>query len=360
MRILYAIQGTGNGHISRARAIIPALQKHGVVDILVSGMQAEVVLDYPVKYRCGGLGFIFGKKGGIDLMATYRKAKLRRFKKEVNELPVEDYNLVLSDFEPVSAWACLQKGKPCIGLSHQSAVLNPKAPQPEHKDKVGAAFLNYYAPVTRHYGFHFQRYDEGIFTPVIRQGVRIITPSDAGHYTVYLPAYSDERIIETLLHFPEAHWEVFSKHASTNIEQQNILVRPIHDNLFLQSMASSKGILCGAGFETPAEALFLGKKLMVIPMKGQFEQQCNAAALEHMGVTVIGSLKPKHISKIDHWLEEGEVISVNYPDETQEIVDRVIRDYNILQSGPPDAETPHGGRFRRRAFQKVVAAYISH
>jgi hypothetical protein len=38
-------------------------------------------------------------------------------------------------------------------------------------------------------------------------------------------------------------------------------------------------------FETPAEALFLGKKLLVIPMTGQYEQECNAAALAALMLT---------------------------------------------------------------------------
>ena len=42
MKILYAIQGTGNGHVSRAREIIPFLRKYGNVDILISGIHAEV------------------------------------------------------------------------------------------------------------------------------------------------------------------------------------------------------------------------------------------------------------------------------------------------------------------------------
>ncbi len=66
MKILYAIQGTGNGHLSRARDIIPRLQKKGEVDILISGCQADVQLPYEVRYRFNGLSFIFGKKGGID------------------------------------------------------------------------------------------------------------------------------------------------------------------------------------------------------------------------------------------------------------------------------------------------------
>ena len=29
MNILYAIQGTGNGHVSRAREVLPTLKKNG-------------------------------------------------------------------------------------------------------------------------------------------------------------------------------------------------------------------------------------------------------------------------------------------------------------------------------------------
>jgi len=41
--------------------------------------------------------------------------------------------------------------------------------------------------------------------------------------------------------------------------------------------------------ETPAEALFFKKKLMVIPMKGQYEQLYNAECLKQLGVPIIKS-----------------------------------------------------------------------
>jgi uncharacterized protein (TIGR00661 family) len=358
MRILYAIQGTGNGHLSRARSIVPELCRYGIVDVLVSGVQVELTLDYPVKYRFQGLGFIFGKKGGIDMLATYRKAKLKRFRREIQSLPVMDYDLVISDFEPVSAWACLQRGVPCYGLSHQAAVLSEHAPRPKKRDGVGTAFLQYYAPVTKAYGFHFKPYDEGIFTPVIRDGVRRLKPHAGDHYTVYLPAYSDARIIDMLLHFPETQWEVFSKNTSGLTEHQNIIIRPLHDNLFLQSMANSKGVLCGAGFETPAEALFLGKKLLVIPMKGQYEQQCNAAALKKLGVPVIRNLKEQQVSAIDAWLDDRTVVPVDYPDQTAEIVRQLVDEAVAAKRDAQDQQLPPK-KFRKSLFQKAVAAYIN-
>ena len=73
MKILYAIQGTGNGHLSRARDIIPLLQKKGDLDILVSGIQADVELPYEIKYRFKGLSFIFGKKAELIFWQPIKK-----------------------------------------------------------------------------------------------------------------------------------------------------------------------------------------------------------------------------------------------------------------------------------------------
>ena len=181
MKILYAIQGTGNGHLSRARDIIPILQQKGELDILVSGTEADVELPYPIKYKFKGLSFVFGKKGGVDLLATYKKSNLKNLFAEIKSLPIEKYDIVINDFEPVSAWACKLKNKECIGLSHQVAVINKKSPKPKNTDIVGKAILKNYAPVTFKYGFHFEEYDKDIFTPVIRNEIRNSVRIDKGH-----------------------------------------------------------------------------------------------------------------------------------------------------------------------------------
>lgn len=324
MRILYAIQGTGNGHLSRARDIIPVLQKKAELDILVSGTESSVELPYPITWKFKGLSFVFGKKGGVDVMETYKKSNIRQLYKEIRSLPVEQYDLIINDFEPVSAWACYLKNKPCIALSHQAAVLHQKCPQPKHTDLVGTMLLKRYAPATSYYGFHFKAYDNNIFTPVIRKQVRDIKPTNLGHYTVYLPAYSDKRIIRLLSECSTTRWQVFSRHTKEAYKLKNITILPINNDAFIESMASSEGVLCGAGFETPAEALYLKKKLLVIPMKKQLEQHCNAAALKEIGVPVMKSLKPKHMPMLHAWLKSYAIIEVNYPDITEEIIDNIL------------------------------------
>jgi len=327
LKILFAIQGTGNGHLSRARDVYPELAKYGEVDVLISGIQADVEVPFPVKYKLYGLSFIFGKKGGVDILDTVKQSKLFRLLKDIRNFPVEDYDIVINDFEPVSSWACKRKGLPCISVSHQYAVLHENAPKPKESDLMGMTVLKRYAPTTAGYGFHFKAFGENIFTPVIRREIRELKPTNKGHYTVYLPAYDDATIVKHLSQFTNASWDVFSKHNKEPFTSGNVRVRKIDNTAFIESMVSSAGVLCGGGFEGPAEAMYLGKKVLVVPMQTQYEQQCNALGAEAMGATAIPMLSEKHYPVIKNWLENGKPITVDYPDITTEIIARIMREH---------------------------------
>jgi uncharacterized protein (TIGR00661 family) len=327
VKILFAIQGTGNGHLSRAKDVYPELARYGDVDVLVSGIQADVDFPYPIKYKLHGMSFIFGKKGGVDLLATAARTKLFQLISDIRKFPVEEYDLVINDFEPVSSWACKRKNKPCISLSHQCAVLHEKAPKPAKSDFVGKLVLTRYAPVTAAYGFHFKAFAENIFTPVIRKEIRQLAPTNEGHYTVYLPAYDDATIVKHLSQFPDAKWVVFSKHNKEPFTSGNVQVQKIDSTAFIKSMASCAGVLCGGGFEGPAEAMYLGKKVLVIPMQTQYEQQCNAAGAEAMGATAIPMLSEQHYKTIGDWVKTGKPIKVDYPDMIAEVVDKVMKEH---------------------------------
>ncbi|NGM62067.1 glycosyl transferase [Sphingobacterium sp. SGG-5] len=327
MKILYAIQGTGNGHLCRAMDVIPCLQQLGEVDVLISGIQADIDLPFPIKYRLHGMSFIFGKSGGVDFWKTFMSSTIRKFIQEINSVPVDKYDIVLNDFEPITAWACHTREIPCIGLSHQIGALHPNSPKPEETDVMGRFIMKNYAPVTTGYGFHFKAYHDTVFTPVIRKEIREIEASEGDHYTVYLPAYDDAHLLRHLSRFKDVQWEVFSKHNVAPITVKNITINPINSAEFIRSMATSQGVLCGAGFETPAEALYLKKRLLVIPMKNQYEQHLNAAALKEMGVPVIKSLKRKYEFEIELWLNESSRVQVDYPDNTFHIIANILKNH---------------------------------
>ncbi|MCO5946267.1 glycosyltransferase family protein [Mucilaginibacter flavidus] len=325
MKILYAIQGTGNGHISRAREIVPLLQQHGEVDLLVSGTEAEVTLAQPLKYKFHGFSFVFGTNGGVDNWATFKLMNTPRLFKDIFTLPLKQYDLIINDFEPVSAWACKLQRIPAVSLSHQCSFVSPKTPRPA-KWSYAEWLLKYYSPTAHHIGFHFERYDDFIHTPVIRSEIRSLVTSNLGHYTVYLPAY-DDKLLARELNKTNKEWHIFSKRQKTHYTQGNVKIFPVNNQDFNNSLASCEGLLTGGGFEGPAEALFLQKKVMMIPMKGQYEQQCNALAASKLGVPVIHEIDDKFIYYVNNWLNDGKKVHVDFPDETAQIVDDMVKKY---------------------------------
>ncbi|WP_423147482.1 glycosyltransferase family protein [Rubrolithibacter danxiaensis] len=327
MKILFAIQGTGNGHLSRAREIIPLLQQHGELDLLISGTQADVLPEEPVNYRFHGFSFVFGKKGGVDHWQTYRTMNLSRLWRDIKSLPLKKYDLIINDFEPVSAWACKLQGRPSIALSHQASFLSKNTPRPEKGSKYSEWIFKYYAPATYKIGFHFQKYDDFIHTPVIRSEIRQQEIKDLGHVTVYLPAYHDRLLLNYLHKVPEMRFEVFSKHSRNTYTEKNVRVQPVNNKLFNQSLANSSGLLTGGGFEGPAEALFLKKKVFVIPMRYQYEQLCNAEAARQLGIPVAYQLNAEFPLSLKRWLGSSGIPSVDFPDNTASIVCDLVNRY---------------------------------
>lgn len=327
MKILYAIQGTGNGHISRAREIVPLLQQHGEVDLVMSGTQADMNLSQPIAYRFHGFSFIFGKKGSVDHWSTYKAMNLRRLRRDINSLPLKKYDLIINDFEPVTAWACKLRNIPSVALSHQASFLSKNTPRPAESFNWAEWIFKHYAPATHHIGFHFDRYDDFIKTPVIRSQIRTLMPNDLGYVTVYLPAYDDRLLLSYFKKLPDVKFEVFSKHARQSYTDTNVKVSPVDNEKYTQSLANCHGLLTGGGFEGPSEALFLGKKVLVIPMRYQYEQLCNAEAIRRLGVPVLYSIDNELIPELQRWLNSPFDVKVSFPDETSVIVDNLIRNF---------------------------------
>ncbi len=313
MRVLYGIQGTGNGHISRARAIIPELRKVAHVDTLLSGHATELPLPGGVTYRSRGLGFSFGKTGGINYFDSMMKSRPVSFLQDIRDLPVERYDLIITDFEPVTAWAARRKGVPCIGVSHQASFLCEDVPRPPKRQAFGETLFRHYAPVDNAIGFHYTAYHDHILTPVVREEVRILEPSEDGHVTVYLPAYGHQKLT-ALLEKVESEVHLFSKHTRKELRYGNVWVRPVSGHAYLESLRGCSALVCGAGFEAPSEALYLGKRLMCVPMKRQYEQHCNAAALSTLGVTIVDEVDETLNLQISALLQKAAPNPVPYPD----------------------------------------------
>jgi len=303
MKIFYAVQATGNGHISRANTIFPLLQAYGDVDIFLSGNNSALKTALPVAYRSNGISLQYNvQSGSIDFLKTIGSIRLKKILNEARFLPVEKYDLVINDFECITSLACKLKGKPSVHFGHQASFMSKKVPRPQSKNAMGEWVLSNYASGTRSVGLHFRQYDENIFSPIIKPSILNAVPINDGHITVYLGHYADHLVVKQLLRLKNFKFQLFSKHVETVVQHENIKLLPLSQSMFDDSMIRSHAVITGAGFETPAEALYLGKKLMVLPMHGQYEQACNAVALSEFNVAVVNNVDDYFPVYFNRWI----------------------------------------------------------
>jgi uncharacterized protein (TIGR00661 family) len=324
MKIFYAVQATGNGHISRAMELLPYLRQYGEVDIFLSGDNSNLSLDAPVKYRSKGISLYYNCKGGLDYWQIIKGFHPLDLRKEIRELPVEKYDLVLNDFDYITSAACARKRVPSIHFGHQASFQSPHTPRPTKRSRAGEWLLKNYVKASHHIGLHFEPYDDFIFGAVIKKEILEAEPSDKGHITVYLPSYCEPQLKNIFHALPNHRFEIFTKESAVIRQDGNIRFIPVNKLLFNKSLIHCSGIICGSGFETPAEALHLGKKLMTIPIRGQYEQQCNAEALREMGVTCLSQIDgdfPKHFYQ---WIDAAAVIQKDYSNAIHYAFERIF------------------------------------
>lgn len=311
MKIFYAVQATGNGHISRAMELLPHLQNYGDVDIFLSGNNSNLALDAPIKYRSKGLSLYYNCNGGLDFWKLFREYQPLRLKQEIRDLPIENYDLVINDFEHITAAACAKKKIRSVNFGHHASFQSAHTPRPLIKSSPGEWILKNYAKAHRYIGLHFKAYDDFIFTPVIKKDILEAVPADNGHITVYLPSYCKPQLTALLKHFTDTRFEVFSFQTKEPETISNIRFLPVNRSLFNQSLIYCSGIITGGGFETPAEAIHLGKKIMSVPIRNQYEQQCNAAALKQLGITTLNSIVDFE-NQFHKWMNEGKTLRLDY------------------------------------------------
>lgn len=313
MRILYGIQGTGNGHLTRARAMAAAFEGSGLqVDYLVSGRDRRQLFGMePFRQYLHRRGLSFATRSGrISPLATVTSNRPGQFLADIRSLPVQRYDLIVTDFEPVTAWAGRLRRIPVVGLGHQYAFRHPV---PQYRgNPLYHWLLNNFAPADQALGLHWHHFDTPVLPP-IAPVANTAMAEDQDLILVYLPFESPSAIRFLLNAFQEFRFSVYHPEAaSCGPDLPHIRwCRPNRDG-FQADLHRCGGVICNAGFELASEVLQLGRKLLVKPVGGQPEQYSNALALTHLkyGYTM-ASLDPVAVAR---WLSFAGAARLVYPD----------------------------------------------
>ena len=98
---------------------------------------------------------------------------------------------------------------------------------------------------------------------------------------------------------------------------------PINESSFSKSICESYGVIANAGFQTTSEVIYLGKRLLAIPVEGQYEQACNAEALKNLGVVVMDKINASSYALINSWLET-KPIKISFQNSVDELLKNKI------------------------------------
>lgn len=281
MKILYGVQATGNGHISRARALADALRNHDVdVTWLFSGRDRNQLFDmapFGDFRHCRGLTFAT-RAGSVRYWRTLRQSHLPQFLRDVRALPLAGFDLVVTDFEPVTAWAGRRARVPTIGIGHQYAF-GPDTPI-AGGHWLARQIMDRFAPVDRPVGLHWHPYNDNVLPPILDLPEQRGDTSD--HVLVYLPFEDASEVTALLQQFPAIHFRLYGPGLS-DAEYGNVSLRPTSVEAFKCDLASCSGVICNSGFELISECLQWRKPVLTKPLAGQMEQLSNALALTRLG-----------------------------------------------------------------------------
>jgi uncharacterized protein (TIGR00661 family) len=315
MKILYGVQATGNGHISRSREVIRELKKRGHhVRVIISGREPTPFWDIDVCKPYDllrGLTFV-SVRGKLRYFKTALNLNLFRFYHDIFAYDASDYDLVITDFEPISARIARRHRITSIGLGHQYAFY--------HDIPVKGAnpftlwLIKNFAPVDHAVGLHWHHFNQPILPPIVPLKFDDSQKTIENKIVVYLPFEQTDHILSLIRPFASRDFYVY--HRFEHAENLgHIHLRPYSRSGFLKDLNECNGVVSNAGFELLSEAIHFGKKLLIKPLSGQMEQLSNAHVISKMNFGRI--MKKLNRDSVDQFLLDEAQMPVRYPNVAQ-------------------------------------------
>ena len=318
MKIFYGVQGTGNGHITRARVMAKELYAAGFdVTFQFTGRPSDKYFDMEVfngyQHR-EGLTFNTDK-GQVNYLKKAVEAKPIRFIKDIKALDLSSFDLVISDFEPVTAWAAKKQNKKVLGIGHQYAF-NHDIPR-AGSDPIADLVMKNFAPADIGIGLHWHHFGQPILPPII-DTPEFPKNTQSNKIVVYLPFEDQHEVIKHLCPFENFQFHLYSPSPVVS-KYEHIICHPLSRDGFQKDLYDCQGIISNAGFELASESLQLGKKILAKPLHAQMEQISNAAALKQLGYGhTMNDMDPE---VIEEWLHHPHAVHITYPNIARVLVD---------------------------------------
>jgi uncharacterized protein (TIGR00661 family) len=302
-RIIYGVAGEGFGHSSRSHLIGQRFIDAGH-DVMFVGSRKSLV--YLKQYFGERVKEIFGlsfayEDGRIDKSETLKRnlLKLPEGAWQNEELfrqhfePFEP-DLVVSDFEPFSAWWAWRKGVPFISIDHEHMLTLCKLEHPAKNwfSRLTASVVTecHYVGALAYIIVSFfeapLRIDAAVLAPpIIRPLVARMKSTPGEHIVLYATTgRGQKQLRDTLGKFGRQTFCIYG--FDKDLQDGNCLFKKRSTEGFLTDLASARGVIASAGFSLISECMHLRKKMLLVPLANQYEQIINARYIQKLGLGV--------------------------------------------------------------------------
>jgi uncharacterized protein (TIGR00661 family) len=293
-RILYGVSGEGLGHAARSKEVVDYLTAAGHEVVLASYDRGRDNLAefYPVE-AINGIVFTYENNQLKYLKTTFRNfltsgATIKSLDKLSKLVDRRHIDLVICDYEPLTAFMAHLKHLPLISLDNQHAITKTDLGYPKNYRRDYLVFRM----VTRLIMWRASAYvvlsfapcqpDNNkvfIFPPVIKKEVLAAKPTVGDKILVYLNSRFSG-IVDILKDQP-AEFIIYG--LGREGRDGNLTFRLVERSSFEAELAACRAVIGTAGFALMSEALYLGKPFLSLPAQHQFEQLVNAYHLARLG-----------------------------------------------------------------------------
>ena len=366
MRILYGVNGEGMGHATRSRVVIDHLLNEHDVRVVASGAAFKYLRDkLPAVDEIFGPSFAM-QDGQIRRWATVRE----NLTKVGHQLPhtvrewharVQEWcpQVVITDFEPLAAVYAREARSPLIAIDninmldrcrHDAEIIEGARSDFHVAKAVTAAMVNGANEYVVTTFFHppVSRARTTLVPPIVRPEVEAAKPERGDHLVVYFGG--DPALLEAL-RASGIPCRVYGMRGGPAEDEQdgNLEFRPRSNDGFVEDLRTSRGVVTGGGFSLLSEAVYMGKPVLAIPLRGQFEQLLNARYLEREGYGLCAQeVTQETVGRFIEGLDGFERALGSYEQEGNRVTLETVERLAAEQAGADKRELRRGRALARK------------
>ncbi len=295
VKILYGVSGDGMGHATRSKVVIDHLRKKHEVKIAAGDRAYDYLSQYFKVERIFALRIMYEDNKVNELKTVaYNLRKYPKGRKEsmdkIYKLVV-DYkpDIIITDFEYFTSHTALQLKIPYISIDNNHILNKCKVEVPKSEfgyylnarivsDSIARKADHYFITT---FFYPETKQDNVTLVPLIlRPEIKKLKSASGGPIFVYQTSETYEELLPTLKKINK-RFIVYGLNKGG--EDENVSFRRFNEKQFYEDIRTCEAVITNGGFTLISEALFLGKPILSVPIRRQFEQICNAIYLQKKG-----------------------------------------------------------------------------